>query len=222
MEKVQALDISIPSGILINMRKRSEATRKIILVAAKDLFLSQGYVATTVEAIADRANITKRTIYGYYPDKRALFKGVIEQSVGDPWEFHIPLEAIGTVEGVRNALFAIGQGVNEIMTHPDYVQLLRVTITEIPMQPDLSILFERGVTRRAYRTTTGLLTFADTHGIVSLIDCEAAARQFVGGFVLQVFLDGLLNSKSDIPKMTKRDLSNYVDDFLGRVTRIST
>lgn len=204
------------------MRKRSEATRKVIITSARQLFLSRGYVATTVDAVADQASVTKRTVYGYFPDKRALFKGVIEDAVGDPWEFHIPLEAISTIEGIHNALLAIGQGLNGIMTHPDYVQLLRVTIAELPMQPDLSVLFEQGATRRAYRAVSGLLFTANAHGILSLYDSDAAAKQFVGGFVLQVFLDGLLSAGSDLTKLTKPQLANYVDDFLGRAAGAKT
>lgn len=197
------------------MRKRSEATRAAIVMAAKDLFLSQGYVATTVDAIAARANMTKRTIYGYFPDKRSLFKGVIEDAVGDPWEFHIPLEGIGTVDGVRNALCAIAKGIDEIIARPDYVQLLRVVIAEIPTQPDVSILFERGVTRRSYRAVAGLLKTAAGHGILPLKNPEAAARQFVGGFVMRLFLDGLLHAAPELSRQSAAALSDYVDDFLG-------
>lgn len=198
------------------MRKRTQVTRAIIIGAAKQLFLNQGYVATTVDAIAAQAKLTKRTVYGYFPDKRSLFKGVIEEAVGDPWEFHIPLEGIATIEGMHNALFAIGQGIEEIITHPDYVQLLRITIAEIPTQPDLSILFERGATRRSYRTVAALLKTADAHGVISLRDTDAAARQFVGGFALRLLLDGLLHAQSNIRKQSAAELSDYVDDFLGR------
>ncbi len=204
------------------MRKRSAETKTIIIKAAKQLFLSQGYVATTVDAIAVKANMTKRTIYGYFPDKRALFKGVIEEAVGDPWEFHIPLEGIASVDGLRNALLAIGKGIDEISTKPDYVQLLRVTIAEIPTQPDLTILFERGATRRAYRTVAALLKTANMHGIIQLKNPDSAARQFVGGFVVRVLLDGLLHAEHRLRPHTAGALSDYVDDFLGRMAKVSS
>lgn len=200
------------------MRKRSETTRAAIVAAAKDLFLSQGYVATTVDAIAEQAKMTKRTIYGYFPDKRALFKGVIEEAVGDPWEFHIPLEGIATLEGLHNALFAIGNGIDDIITRPDYVELLRVTIAEVPTQPELSVLFERGAARRSYRAVAGLLKTAEMHGVVTFKNSDTAARQFVGGFVTRIFLDGLLQANSKLSRQTTKQLTDYVDDFLGRAT----
>jgi len=201
------------------MRRRSETTKKTIIIAARQLFLSQGYVGTTVDAVAEQAKVTKRTVYGYFPDKRALFKGVIEDAVGDPWEFHTPLEGIVTTEGLWNALYAIGTGINEIINQPDYVQLLRVVIAEIVTQPDLGILFERGATRRALRTVAGLLHAAELHNILSLKNADAAARQFVGGFVMRVFLDGLLQpSCQRLQKLDNTELADYVDDFMGRVT----
>lgn len=201
------------------MRKRSETTKTIIITAARELFLSRGYIGTTVDAIASQAQLTKRTIYGYFPDKRALFKGVIEDAIGDVWEFHISPEDITTSERLRDALYAVSVGINEILSQPNYVQLLRVTIAEIPTQPELDVLFKRGVARRALIIVAELLHSAEIRNILTLKDIQAAAGQFVGGFVLHTFLDGLLQpSLEHLHKQTATELSNYVDDFIGRVS----
>ena len=46
--------------------------RERLVVAAVDLFFEQGYDATTVAQIADRAGITKSTFFRHFPDKREL------------------------------------------------------------------------------------------------------------------------------------------------------
>ncbi len=199
------------------MRKRSEDTRKTIITAARQLLLASGYAATSVDAIAVQANVTKRTVYGYFPDKRALFMGVVEDAVGDPWEFHVPPQTIVTPDGLYHALYAIAAGLNDITAHPDYVQLLRVTIAEIPAQPDLSVLFERGVTRRSLRTITSLLKTAADHELLTVPDPEAAARQFVGGFVVRTLLDGLLQPEPKLTKLTSPELTAYVELFTERL-----
>lgn len=212
------LDINILSGIFITMRKRSEQFRQQIIQAAHDLFLRDGYVGTSVDAIATQANVTKRTIYGYFPDKRALFAGVIEDAVGEPLEFHIPLEGIVTIEGLQSALYAVAHGLNEIVMRPDYVQLLRVTIAEVNSQPDLETLFEQGATRRSLRVVTGLLKTANLHGITTIKHPEVAARMFVGGFTVQALLDGLLHAtNTDVHKLTKSQLTDYVDEFISHI-----
>lgn len=42
------------------------------MLAAVDLFTEQGYDATTVAQIAERAGATKSTLFRHFPDKREL------------------------------------------------------------------------------------------------------------------------------------------------------
>lgn len=198
------------------MRKRSEETRVAILVAAHQLFLSNGYVGTTVDSIAARAGVTKRTVYGYFPDKRALFKGVLESTIGEPWEFSTLLEGVSTAEGLFNSLYAIAVGINDVFSEPGYVKLFRVTIAEIPSQPDLGVVFERGITRRASRAVSVLLRTANARSIAVFRDPDVATCQFVGGFLTRVVLDGLLQQDSHVRALTSAELSDYVIDFLVR------
>jgi AcrR family transcriptional regulator len=46
--------------------------RERLVVAALDLFTEQGYDATTVTQIAERAGLTKSTFFRHFPDKREL------------------------------------------------------------------------------------------------------------------------------------------------------
>lgn len=198
------------------MRKRSDITRKVIVTAAGHLFLSQGYVETTVDDIAARANVAKRTIYGYFPDKRALFKGIIEEAVGEPWEFQRLLGNITTGNGLRDALLEIAAGINNIITQPNYVELQRVVIAEIPTQPDLGVLLESGATSRACHVVATVLRTANVRGLVAFRDVDAAARRFVGGFLVPVFLHSLLQTEPHVNRQTTQQLCDYVDDFLGQ------
>jgi TetR/AcrR family transcriptional repressor of mexJK operon len=62
---------------------RSDAVRlgEHILEVATDLFLSDGYGATTIEAVAARAGISKRTFYHRFEDKAALFAAVVHRII---------------------------------------------------------------------------------------------------------------------------------------------
>jgi AcrR family transcriptional regulator len=58
------------------MRKRAEnvdATRQRIVEAAAELHGSVGPAATTVQGIAERAGVTRATVYRHFPDDDALF-----------------------------------------------------------------------------------------------------------------------------------------------------
>lgn len=54
------------------MARWEPGARERLIVAAVDLFFEQGYDATTVAQIADRAGITKSTFFRHFPDKREL------------------------------------------------------------------------------------------------------------------------------------------------------
>jgi AcrR family transcriptional regulator len=54
------------------MGRWEPGARERLVVAAVDLFTEQGYDATTVAQIAERAGVTKSTFFRHFPDKREL------------------------------------------------------------------------------------------------------------------------------------------------------
>src|SRR5688500_9430315 len=65
-------------------RERSRRTRARVVEAATALFVADGYVATTVEAVADRAGVAVQTVYYVFGTKRNLLAAVLDTSiVGD-------------------------------------------------------------------------------------------------------------------------------------------
>jgi AcrR family transcriptional regulator len=74
-----------PSGALPSLRQAQIAqTEQRIVTAATELFLADGYPATTLEAVAKRARVGARTVYLRFGTKVALFKRVVDVAiVGD-------------------------------------------------------------------------------------------------------------------------------------------
>src|SRR5258708_22827569 len=62
---------------------REQAARlgERILDAATHLFMSHGYGATSIEAVARRARVSKRTFYHRFDDKPALFVAVVHRII---------------------------------------------------------------------------------------------------------------------------------------------
>jgi AcrR family transcriptional regulator len=58
------------------------ATRLKVIEAAKRLFIEHGYPATTIEAIAEAADVALPTLYRLFGSKRALLKAVLDISFG--------------------------------------------------------------------------------------------------------------------------------------------
>ncbi len=74
-----------PANPLPSLRQAQIAqTEQRIVAAATGLFLADGYVATTLEAVAKRAQVGARTVYLRFGTKAALFKRVVDVAiVGD-------------------------------------------------------------------------------------------------------------------------------------------
>jgi AcrR family transcriptional regulator len=81
-------------------RDQARATRRSILSAAQDLFVTQGYVATTIEAIADRASVSSETVYATFKNKRSILSELIDVSTaGD--DAPVPILARPWVRAMR-------------------------------------------------------------------------------------------------------------------------
>ena len=99
------------------MARWEPGARERLVVAAVDLFTEQGYDATTVAQIAERAGVTRSTFFRHFPDKREvlaagqetlsrlLVDGIAEAPAGAT-----PLEAVAAgLERVSSAMGPINR-----------------------------------------------------------------------------------------------------------------
>ncbi len=63
-------------------QRRKEARPQELLDAALALFVDKGFAATRAEEVAQRAGVSKGTLYLYYPSKEELFKAVVRSNLG--------------------------------------------------------------------------------------------------------------------------------------------
>lgn len=57
----------------------AEDTRQNILDCGRDEFLQKGFEGASLRAIAKAAGVTTGAIYGYFPDKKALFDALVSR-----------------------------------------------------------------------------------------------------------------------------------------------
>jgi AcrR family transcriptional regulator len=82
-----------PASALPSLRQAQIAqTEQRIVAAATELFLADGYVATTLEAVAKRAQVGARTVYLRFGTKAALFKRVVDVAIVGDTE---PVDVLG-------------------------------------------------------------------------------------------------------------------------------
>jgi TetR/AcrR family transcriptional regulator, regulator of autoinduction and epiphytic fitness len=63
-------------------QRLTDRKRAAIIAAAIDEFLAAGFDATSMDRIAARASVSKRTVYNHFPSKEALFAAIL----GQLWE----------------------------------------------------------------------------------------------------------------------------------------
>jgi AcrR family transcriptional regulator len=81
---------------------KTRRTRVRILDAARALFLADGYVGTTLDAVAARAGVSPQTVYNLVGNKATLFKTVYDVTLAGDDE-PIPLSGRPEFEGVLDA-----------------------------------------------------------------------------------------------------------------------
>ena len=60
-------------------QRLTDRKRAAIVAAAIDEFLASGFDATSMDRIAARASVSKRTVYNHFPSKEALFAAILRQ-----------------------------------------------------------------------------------------------------------------------------------------------
>jgi AcrR family transcriptional regulator len=63
---------------LTHRQRQALWTRRLIVDAARKLFLERGYAATTMDAIAGEAGVAVSTVYVVYKNKRAILRAIRE------------------------------------------------------------------------------------------------------------------------------------------------
>jgi AcrR family transcriptional regulator len=95
------------------MGRWEPGARERLVMAAVDLFTEQGYDATTVAQIAERAGVTKSTFFRHFPDKRELLVAgqetlsrLLAEGITEAPGNASPLEAVAA--GLARASTAMG------------------------------------------------------------------------------------------------------------------
>lgn len=176
-------------------REDAERIGEAILATATEMFLAQGYGATSIEAIAQRLGIAKRTFYSRFKDKAALFEAVVHHIVGQLRPPDIaPLFRGGTLEEI---LLRVGQLALDAAISPNALALQNLVLTESGRFPELAgIALGEGTRQQAIDALAHLM--ADK---LPADEARFAAAQF-----LQMAISLPQHSALGIaPKMSKED-----------------
>jgi len=149
-----------------------------ILDVATELFLAQGYGLTTIDALARRAGISKRTFYHRFADKAVLFGAVVHhilQRLRPPP--NVPLLEGATLHEVLKRLARL---ILQAALSPQAIALHRLIVAESARFPELArALNDEGTSQEAVTLIGGLLARELDNAELTTSAREFAALQFL-------------------------------------------
>jgi AcrR family transcriptional regulator len=148
-----------------------------VLDAARTLFLRDGFSATSMDAVAKEAGVSKATVYAHYKSKEELFAGIIHAECTRSWPETlggVDMEAIDPIEKLREIAGRYVRFINGSWP----ISVLRTVAAEAKRSPELGRLFYESGPDRGRRAFAGLLAAADAKGLLRIPDPLQATDTF--------------------------------------------
>jgi len=168
-------------------RRRAEARKDEVLDAALELFTEKGFAATRVDDIAQKAGISKGTIYLYFESKEALMEGLIERALSP-----IALKAIEVIDTVgvdpRVVFKMIGKLITERLSDPKVFAVPKLIVLESAQFPELAAIYRRDVIDKVLPRVVHLIERQIELGRFRKVDPELAVRSVIGPIIAHAAL----------------------------------
>lgn len=170
--------LKIGEQVAAGLTRLSEQKRRQILEAAGRLFLTQGFEATTMDAIAREAGVSKATVYAHAKNKQELFAAIVRGKSSLVYQSVDAAEAAAL--GAERALTLFARRFMEVIMAPEAQCMYRVVVSEAPRNPELGrIFFEQGP-QVVIARLTAILEAGRASGQLDIDDSAIAAQEFLG------------------------------------------
>lgn len=134
--------------------QQAERTRQAILAAARQLFVARGYGATTIDAIAQRADVAVQTVYAAFGSKRQMLIALLDRMAAEADLPRFERELTAASGDVRRQLRELLAFTGRFYgSGGDLIELAR---TVSGAEPDLALMWRTGESRR-YRAHAALI-----------------------------------------------------------------
>jgi TetR/AcrR family transcriptional repressor of mexJK operon len=161
-------------------RPRDLKKREAILAAARALFFERGIVAT-MDSVAERAAVSKMTVYAHFADKPALLAAVFERTTKS---FQLPELANG--EDLKSSIAHLndfGERLVFFLTRPEIIKVGNMMTESAGQYPELAAAFYAAGPAIMHARVAGFLRSLGDHGLLAIEDPELAAEQLIAAWL---------------------------------------
>ncbi|OLQ75731.1 TetR family transcriptional regulator [Photobacterium proteolyticum] len=173
------------------MVKVAEIKKENIILAAIDIFTEKGLEQASMEAISKKAEVSKRTLYKYYPTKESLFSAIIERLLSNvsvvsqiPFNPEVPVKA---------QLTAMARKKVELLCCPHFISLARMVLSECMSSSDsATLMLEKVQNLEGQHGLTKWIEQGVAAGKLDIEYPEVAAEQFTAALKSTIFWPQIL------------------------------
>ncbi len=195
-----------------SLRGRERLAR--ILEAATELFLKDGYGATSIDSILEVSGGSKATLYNYFPTKDDLFRAVIDDVLASAQE---PM--LDTAADPRTSLIEFSVQRLEVLFSDQHHALLRLIIAERERFPDLAQMYYERAPQRSRSMLSTYFTELERRQVIDTGAAEEASEFLIGMMVHWWVMEALLLSNSPSSEAIRERATRVVDRFLAAFGR---
>jgi len=161
-------------------RPVNEALSQTIVEVASELFTELGFQATTLDKVAQRAKISKLSIYRHFENKEALFSASI---VAGCQQLFAPQALLVGVDGsVEEQLMAVGTLLLRTLLRPDVSSIEAMVMADKTNQKSLSKLHYEACPAHVIAQIETLLRQLHAKALLNVPDPLQSARLFAALF----------------------------------------
>ncbi|MEI7669551.1 MAG: TetR/AcrR family transcriptional regulator [Pseudomonadota bacterium] len=157
-------------------RSRDGKKNQAILKSATRLFLKNGYINTSMDAIAEAASVTKQTVYSHYSSKDELFTQMVTQLC----KKHAPLNPAlkNKALSAEETLYKIGLEFFDMFVSKDVLNATILVVSEARNHPKLAKNYYESGTLRILAMIEDFLTQENIRGTLKISNASEAASYF--------------------------------------------
>jgi len=164
----------MPDGTTPSVKKGRKFDQ--VLIGARDVFLRDGFEGASVDDIAKASQVSKATLYSYFPDKRLLFMEVAKTECRRQADNAI--ETTDMSAPIAIILHDIAVQMVGFLTSDFGQRIFRISVAESDRFPTLGSEFYESGPGLIRARMVELLTCAAEKGEVVIDDIPLAADQF--------------------------------------------
>lgn len=161
----------------INTLTRSQQKRLQIIASATELFVKQGFTATSMDKIAKHAGVSKQTVYSHFKDKENLFIETIfafcESSDFNEALFH-------NDESVQENLFRVAKSFIGLILSEEANKAFTTCVAHKEDYPELGKRFYDVGPKQVLKQVETCIESLNAKGLLKVPNTEFATIQFLG------------------------------------------